>query len=215
MTTWLTRWAPLAGVLAGLLVGRGGLLRANPPGDSATGGQVIAWYAAHQKADVFSDLAGMLGLVFLVIFAAVVPRYVRHGERWIANGALAGAACAAAGFAALRAFDLVLATDVKDLTPASAQTLNLLQNDFFVPAVVGFAVFGILGGLAVVAGGVMRKWMGWLAFAFGVIVLVPPLSAYVITLIMLWLIVAGIWMVSEGPPARDREQAAYAPSVLI
>ena len=72
---------------------------------------------------------------------------------------------AAIGLTCLLGFDLVLALDTKDLTPASAQTLNLLQNDFFLPVVLGFALFGILGGLAVVAGRILPVWMGWVLFA--------------------------------------------------
>jgi len=214
MSAWLSKWGPLSGVLAGVLIVRGGFLRANPPGDSASGGQVITWYLLHGKDDALSDLAAGAGLVFLVIFAAVMARYIRRDERWVVNGALAGATCAAAGFAALRCFDLLLATDVKDLTPASAQTLNLLQNDFFLPAVIGFGLFGILGGLAVVSGQIIQAWMGWVLFAAGILVLIPPISAFVILAIMLWAAVAGIWMVRQGPPVRQRAQEQLGQRVL-
>jgi hypothetical protein len=202
MSEWLSKRGPLAGVLAGLLIVVVALLAPHPPGDGATGAQVIAWYASHGKAAALSDLATGLSLFFLVAFAAVMTRYIRHGDRWIASGAVAGAGCAAAGFAALRCFDLVLATDVTHLTPASAQTLNLLENDFFLPAVIGFGLFGVLGGLAVVSGQILAKWMGWVLFAFGIAVLIPPLSPFAIVLILLWVMAAGIWMAGQGPPVR-------------
>jgi hypothetical protein len=205
MSAWLDKWGPLAGVLAGLLVGRGALLRQHPPGDSATGPQVIEWYSLHGKSDGLAVLAAMVGLVLLVAFAAVMTGHAHGSDRWLVNGALAGAAIAAAGFGSLLSFDLVLVTDVKDLTPASAQTLNLLQNDFFVPAVIGFALFGVLGGLAVVSGRIIAKWMGWLLLAVGVLVLIPPISAFCITAIMLWVVVTAIWMTRQGPPAREHE----------
>ena len=100
----------------------------------------------------------------------------------------------------------MLALDTKDLTPASAQTLNLLQNDFFLPAVLGFALFGILGGLAVVAGRILPVWMGWVLFALGVVALVPPISWFALLATVLWVLVAGIWMVVQGPPAVEQAE---------
>lgn len=57
-----------------------------------------------------------------------------------------------------------------------AQTLNMLENDFFLPVVLGFALFGILGGLTVVAGRILPRWMGWVLFAAGIVALVPPIA---------------------------------------
>ena len=71
------------------------------------------------------------------------------------------------GFLTSIGFDSVLTQDHNHLTTASAQTLNLLDNDFFLPILIGFALFGILTGLAVVVGRILPKWMGWVMFAFG------------------------------------------------
>ena len=95
----------------------------------------------------------------------------------------------------------MLATDTKDLTSTSAQTLILLENDFFLPAVLGFALFGVLGGLAVVAGRILPVWMGWVLFAVGIAALVPPISWFAMLATALWVLIAGIWMVVQGPPA--------------
>jgi hypothetical protein len=90
------------------------------------------------------------------------------------------------------------------LTIASAQTLNLLSNDFFLPILVGFALFGILTGLAVVVGRILPKWMGWVMFVFGLACLAGPVGFFGVLATMLWVLVAGIWMVKQGPPALDR-----------
>jgi hypothetical protein len=107
----------------------------------------------------WGPLAGVLSaLLIIVSFVSgnsTLARHVRRGDRWIAAGALGGAACAAIGLTAIVGFEMVLATNTKNLTPASAQTLNLLQNDFFLPTVLGFGLFGVLGGLAVVAGRIL------------------------------------------------------------
>jgi len=216
MTAWLSKWSPLAGALCGLLIvvafaasGTG------TPGDNSTGPQVIRWYTANHGRATLGDLLVGLAMFFLVVFAVTLARYVRQGGRWIAAGALGGAVVAAVGLTCLLGFDLVLATDAKSLTSTSAQTLILLDNGFFLPAVLGFALFGILGGLAVVAGRILPIWMGWVLFAIGIAALVPPISWFAMLATALWVLVAGIWMVKQGPPApAGAEQVPAGERVL-
>ena len=100
--------------------------------------------------------------------------------------------------------ELKLAQNHNHLTIASAQTLSLLENDFFLPILVGFALFGILTGLAVVVGRILPKWMGWVMFAFGLVCLAGPIGFFGILATLLWVLVAGIWMVKQGPAVPDR-----------
>jgi hypothetical protein len=115
-------------------------------------------------------------MFFLVVFAAVMARHVRRGDRWLAHSALGGALFAAIGLACL----------------------------------LGFGLFGILGGLTVVAGRILPVWMGWVLFAVGIAALVQPVSWFAMLATMLWVLIAGIWMVKQGPPAIEREPAAVA-----
>jgi hypothetical protein len=208
MTAWLSKWGPLAGTVSALLVvvslATG---NSNTPGDNATAAQVIRFYTANHTHRTVSDFLIGITMLFLVLFAVQLPRHVRRGERWIANGAIAGAVWAAIGFVILVSFDLLLALDYKDLTPSSAQTLNLLENDFALPLIIGFGLFGILAGLAVVAGRILPLWMGWVLFAVGIVALVPPISWFAILATMLWVLIASIWLVVQGPPAVEREPA--------
>ena len=86
----------------------------------------------------------------------------------------------------------------------------MLQNDFFLPAVLGFALFGILGGLTVVAGRILPLWMGWVLFAAGVVALVPPIAWFAMLAMELWVLVAGIWLVVQGPPAVAQAEPVAA-----
>ncbi len=203
MSTWLSKWAPASGVLAGVLVAIAFFAGPNSPGDNATGAQVIAWYQSHHTSDFVGDLVGGLAVLFLVLFAVALARQVRTGDRWLAHGALGGAVFGGVGFLTSVGFDTVLAQDHNHLTIASAQTLNLLENDFFLPILIGFALFGILAGLAVVVGRILPKWMGWVMFAFGLACLAGPIGFFGLLAVMLWVLVAGIWMVNQGPPVPE------------
>jgi hypothetical protein len=191
-------------VLAGVLVAIAFFAGPNTPGSDATGAQVIAWYGSHHKSDFLTDVFGGLAALFLVFFAVALARQVRTGDRWLAHGALAGAVFGGVGFLTSIGFDAVLAQDHNHLTAASAQTLNLLSNDFFLPILVGFALFDILTGLAVVVGRILPKWMGWAMFVFGLACLAGPIGFFVLLATMLWVLVAGIWMVRQGPPVPER-----------
>ena len=210
MAAWLSKWGPLAGVLTAVLVIISFVSGNSTPDDNATGQHVIQWYTTHHNQEILSDVLVGLAMFFLVVFAATLTRHIRRGDRWIATGALGGAVVAAVGLTALLGFDLVLATDTKDLTSTSAQTLILLENDFFLPAVIGFGLFGVLGGLAVVAGRILPAWMGWALFVIGIAALVPPISWFAMLATALWVLIAGIWMVVQGPPAVARAEPVAA-----
>jgi hypothetical protein len=204
MSAWLSKWAPASGTLAGILVAIAFFASPKAPGDNATSAQVIAWYNSHHAADFVGDLIGGLAVLFLVLFAVALARQVRTGDRWLAHGALAGAVFGGVGFLTSVGFDTVLAQDHNHLTIASAQTLSLLENDFFLPILIGFALFGILTGLAVVVGRILPKWMGWVMFVFGLACLAGPAGFFGLLAVMLWVLVAGIWMVKQGPAIPDR-----------
>src|SRR5579864_3335152 len=195
MQAWLTRWGPLAGVLSALsfvvsFIAVGG----NTPDSDQSGAQVISWYTAHRDSQILSSLFIGLAMVFLVAFAVALAGRVRRGERWVAVGLVAGAVCLGVGLTSTLGFNMVLALDTSHLTTASAQTLNLLQNDFFLPIALGVILFGILGGLAMVAGRMLPPAMGWVLLAVGIVALVPPISWFCLLGTMLWVLIASIWL---------------------
>jgi hypothetical protein len=203
MSAWLSKWAPAAGVLAAVLAAIAFFVGPNEPGSDATGARVIAWYGSHHTSDFVFDIIGALAVFFLVLFAVALARQVRTGDRWLAHGALAGAAFGGLGLLISSGFDSVLSQDYNHLTVASAQTLNLLSNDFFLPILVGFGLFGILTGLAVVVGRILPKWMGWVMFVFGLATLAGPIGFFGLLATLLWTLVAAIWMVRQGAPVPE------------
>ena len=212
MERWLSRWAPLASVpaaaliIAAFVVGNG-----NSPNNNAPAGQIVRFYTAHGTGQKASAVTGALALIFLVFFALALSGRVRAGGAgsWLANGVAAGAVLLALGFLPLFAFSFILGSDIKFLLPASAQALNVLQNDYFLPAVAGVVVFGIVTGLAVAVSKAPARWMGWVLFALGVAALVPPISFWAFLLTIVWALAAGIWLTAQKPaPVRSREPEA-------
>jgi hypothetical protein len=217
MERWLSRWAPLASIpaAAGIVVAlfSGG---SNSPNDNAPVAQVVKFYTAHATGQKVSAIAGALGLIFLVFFAVALAgrARARGAGGWLASGVVGGAVLAAAGFLSLLTFSFILGDDIKFLQPAAAQVLNVLDNDFFLPAVAGFAVFGIVGGLAVAVSKAPARWMGWVLFVVGIACAVPPISWFALLATFLWVLVAGIWLTIQRPapssPARERDVSLAA-----
>ena len=173
MSAWLSKWAPASGTLAGVLVAIAFFASPNSPGDNATGAQVIAWYNSHHTADFVFDLIGGLAVLFLVFFAVALARQVRTGDRWLAYGAL--------GFFG-----------------------GVVRTFWQVPGVIATAVVTRSGSDLLASWRlILPKWMGWVMFVFGLACLAGPAGFFGVLAVMLWVLVAGIWMVKQGPPVPD------------
>jgi hypothetical protein len=54
-----------------------------------------------------------------------------------------------------------------------------------------------------VVGRILPKWMGWVMFAFGLACLAGPIGFFGVLATMVWVLVAGIWMVKQGAPVPE------------
>lgn len=217
MERWISKWAPLASIPAAALIivafiaGSG-----NSPNDNAPVAQVVRFYTAHATGQKVSALVSALALVFLVFFAVALSGRVRAGGAagWLANGVVGGAVAAMVGFLPLFTFSFILANDIKFLQPATTQALNVLDNDYFLPVVAGFVVFGVVTGLAVVVSRAPARWMGWVLLALGVASAVPPIAFFAFLAMFLWALAAGIWLTVQKPaevPGSMPEVSLTAP----
>jgi hypothetical protein len=198
---WLSKWAPFSGVVAGILVAVAVLANGSTPGDSARAAQVVSFYAHNAATQQAVAVCGTLGAAFFVLFAVSLAGRVRAAGAggWLAHGTAACAVFAAVALVALLAFTWILASDIRFLAPATAQTLNVLTNDFFLPTVAGFFVFGVVAGLASGISRVPVRWMGWVLLAFGICAVVPPVTFFAILATFLWVVASGFWLVAQGP----------------
>ena len=154
---WM-RFAPLTGIVfVGLFIATfavGG----STPGVHATGLKVISYYKAHHSGQKASDYLGVLGVVFLLFFAAALRTYLRRVEaaRALAPLGFGGAIVLGMSGATFSALSWALVDARNTLDPSAAQALNVLSNDFFWPFAVGVAVFGMGYGLAIARSGALR-----------------------------------------------------------
>jgi hypothetical protein len=202
----LSRWAPLTGVVAGILFIIAFFNGGNTPNANASPASVISFFVKNGSAATTSALIGTFAVIFFVFFAVTLASRTRGG--WLANGVVAGAVFGGVGIAALFSIQYVLGQNSGYLTLGSASTLNLLDNSFFLPTAAGMCVFGIVGGLAVAISKAPARWMGWLLMVIGACC-ASPLLFFAILVAAAWMLVAGIWLTLQAQPkVREEEPAA-------
>lgn len=215
MTDRWSRLAPLTGVLfAVLAVGAILTNSAETPKASASALQVVAYYVAHRSAVETSSILFALAFLVVVLFAGALRYYLRRTGGASGLGALvvAGGVLMAAGALAGSGLEYGLAHNIHSLTPQTAQAVNVVSNELFLPLLAGAFVFAICAGIAILRGAALPKWLGWVAIVIGIVTIVPPASILGLIMFLVWsLIVSVLMYVRLGQPGNV--EVAVAPAV--
>jgi hypothetical protein len=191
--TWV-RLAPLSGVvfvvIAVLVFAIGG----STPGDHDSALKVASFYQKHHDKQMILAFILTISVPFLLFFVTALRNDLARagGTGQLANLAFAGGVLAAAGFTILATVHLALA-DAGDSvkTLGTTQTLNVLDNNDYLPVGTGVAVLVLGAGLAAVRHGGLPKWLGWVGIVLGVLSF-TPVGFFGFLLAGVWIVVASI-----------------------
>jgi hypothetical protein len=190
--TWARR-APLTGIVAALLavvaVIVGGT---DTPSFDASAREIANYW--DDSAQIVSALFGSVAAIFIAFFAATLRSRLRAAGS-LASLALVGGGLFALGVALFGGLSFTLADlagSDKHIDPGALQALNALNEDLFLPAIVGLCVFYIGTGLAVLSSGALPRWWGWLTFALGVLCVLGPAGFAAFVLSIPWMLVTAI-----------------------
>jgi len=207
------RLAPLTGIIFVICVVVAFVaLGQDTPGSHASAQKVQTFYSKHQGREVAAALVLALGLPFLVFFSSILHRALRvaGGQGRLAAAAFGGGLLAAAGFAVGAAIHLALADAAdKASTLGTTQTLNVLDNNDFIPFAAGMGILVLASGLAVVRYGALPGWLGWAGIVIGV-AMFTPVGFIGFGLSGIWVIAASIALYLRPPVAEPGP--AYSPS---
>jgi hypothetical protein len=212
----LRRLAPLTGVVFAVLLALTFILTGGTPGVHDTGQQVITYYKAHHSKQLTGNLIGVVGVAFFLFFVASLRGFLRQrpGGETPSTMALAGATMTAIGGTVFISLAFALIDARNSISPGAAQAINILSEDFFWPFTIGVCVFGIGIGLAIVNSGALPKWLGWVAFALGIIGF-TPLGFFSFIIFLPWSAAVGIMIFMRGDtaPAAGAGSGTVGPGV--
>ena len=198
----LARYAPLTGVVAVVLWILALITtESNSPGDNATGEEIISYFDNHGTRILLGVTLFGLGSAAFIWFLGSLTSRLNTG---LHDGRI-GSIVLAAGTAAVLAFTCVLAPagagalayDNRDrtLSPASAETLDILGDGFFLVAEFIAVAFMFAAAIGILRSGVFPAWFGWLTALIGVVLIIGPVGwAALIFGIPIWTLIVSIWL---------------------
>jgi hypothetical protein len=201
-TNW-DRLAPLTGVAFFVIVVIGFLIGGDTPGGHDSTVKVAAFYTKHRDQQMWATFILMWGTAFLPFFLVTLKRSLdwSGGTGRLANAAFAGGVIYAIGFFLLSTVHLALADSAGKTPPLVTQTLNVIDNNDFIPAAAGLAILLIASGLAIVRYHALPAWLGWAALVIGIAALTPA-GFFAFLLGGIWILVTSIVMYVSGRGAE-------------
>lgn len=193
MSDRLSRFAPLTGVAFAVLSAVTIAITPSSPSAHATGVRVISFYEAHRSVERVSIILSVFALAFFMFFATSFRSYLRttRSVEGLAALVLAGAALLVVGLTISGGFAYALADAPGRLAPATAQTLNLLDEDVFFTMAVGVGLFALASALAILRGAPLPNWLGWVAIVIGVVSFTPAFGLSLLAL-SIWVLIVSI-----------------------
>jgi hypothetical protein len=188
------RYAPLAGAAFGVLFAVGLLVSGSTPGTMATGEEVISHYDNSGKV-YLTVLVLMVAAVLFMFFGGILRARLRdRGTEWLASAAFGGAVLYTVGLAIFGMTQIAL-VDAADLGQGQvAQALNVIDNDNFLPTVIGLAVILLATACHIftVRPRSMPGWLGWASLALGLLALAGPAGFVAFLLFPIWAVVVSV-----------------------
>jgi hypothetical protein len=195
----LSRFAPLTGVAFAVLSGVTIVITPSSPSAHATGARVIAFYETHRGVERVSIILSVFALAFFMFFATSLRGYLGRTRslEGLAALVLVAAGLLAVGLTVSGGFAYALADAPSRLAPATAQTLNLLDEDVFFAMVVGVGLFALASAFAILRGAWLPNWFGWLAIVIGVVSFTPAFGIALLAL-SIWVPIVSVVMFVRG-----------------
>jgi len=207
-TRFWSRLGLLGGVYAVLFVIASIFL--GEPGSGTSGAAVVRYYHDQQTTETVGVFAVAFAVVALTFFLASLRRTLSATDegRYLANVVTAGGAVYAAGLMIMTGLTVALVDAANNNMPGTAQTLNVLSSDMWLPVVLGLALLGLGTGVSALRSATLPKWLGWVSVAFGLLALAGPAGGIAFLVAPAWALVIGIVIMRSSRPAATLADSA-------
>lgn len=203
----VSRWAPLTGIVAAALMAAAVLLSGETP-DTGDGGQrILDFYSSNESDQTASAILLGYGSLFLIFFASSLRSGLRRANpdaEGPATLAFGGGLLMATGLMLLAGITAAFVQNTDALDPIAAQAVNALNDGIWMPFIAGQSVFLLGSGVAILRGGSLPSWLGWVAIVLGVVSTTPVgFFAFFVTLV--WIVVVAVLLTRRASQAKAAE----------
>lgn len=205
----LERYAPLTGVLFVVFVIASTIIVGETPAADDGPAEAVGYWARNKDEVIAGAIVAAISTVFLLWFAGVWRATLAASEgpgSRLASTAFGGLIVAAIGWSALYTFGFIAADTSGDVPAQVTWTLSVLQADFFFPLAIGFAVFLLASGLALLRGAAFPDWPGWVALVLG-LVCVTPGGFFGVLGGLAWILGISVMLFMRGAPTMPGSPA--------
>lgn len=194
MSPRLARYAPLTGVVFAVLTFIAFFSGGETPDANASPAKVIAYYAQHKSDIETSAVLVAFAFLFAVFWSGALAGYLRRNgaSSGLTGLIIGGGVLMAVGAGILAGTEYGLAHNLHYVGLQTAQALNIINNQLFLPLVIGGCVLGISAGLAILATRSLPAWLGWIAVVLGIAAAVPPIGFFALLVLLAWTLVASV-----------------------
>lgn len=169
------RVSPLSGVAAVVLIAAGFGAAGSTPTDDATMSEIVAFYTAHDGAQVASGVLLSLGALFFLLFLAALLSALWHSGAallWLLV-CFGGGLLFVVGITIAAGLAVFIGNLAGELDPAALQALHEANLLVVFPWTVGASAFLLGASAAVLRSDSLPPWLGWMALVLGVVAAIP------------------------------------------
>lgn len=170
-------------LFVGLLLGSGSEIA-----DDASGATVIRDFTTSSTMAQVGGYGLVITAVILVFWGAAVRRLLSAGA-WTADVVLAGTVAMAVALVGWTVTLFALHAAVESGNADAAQTINILDNANFVPAMLGLACIMVGAGMTALREGSLPRWLAIASIVLGSIAPLGPGGFAPFALLPIWIIV--------------------------
>ncbi len=192
---------PLTGVVFFILFAVGFIVAGETLSADEPGEEVISYFSANDSKLMLAALLGAIATIFFLFFVGGLRSTLRSAEGGAGTFsaiAFAGGVVAATGMLIFSGFTWVLVDGVEDFDPATAQTLNALNANFFFPLAGGLVTLLFATGLVTIRTAALPAWVGWLAIVIAVVTF-TPVGFFAFLASIVWVLIVSIVLWTRTP----------------
>jgi hypothetical protein len=200
------KWLGGMGVVFSILFVVANVFLGSTPNVNASPIKIVDYFHSHKGSVIAGVFVVAFAALAFAFFLAALRRALSNSNvdsSHVSAAILIGGAVYLGGLLLMCVLDVGLTDAAHYHLQGAAQTLNVLQNDAWVPVVVGLSIVALSTGIASLRGHALPRWLGWASIALGILAVSGPLGAIAFLLAPLWTLAVGVVLIRRSSLTPD------------